>query len=95
MSSFLSSPGTFLASSLFLEESLERVRTAQATGAQTNDGKPRRGAWDRGPGWGGVGAPKWSLHLLLPGMNSSRVVKVSGGGRACVLDFVNKAHRAQ
>lgn len=46
-------------------------------------------------GWGGVGAPKGSLHLLLPGMNSSRVVKVSGGGRACVLDFVNKAHRAQ
>lgn len=39
-SSFLSFPGTFLASSLFLEESLERARTAQATRAQTDDGKP-------------------------------------------------------
>ena len=54
MSSFLSSPGTFLASSLFLEESLERARTAQATRAQTNDGKPRRGACDQAP-WTRIG----------------------------------------
>lgn len=72
MSSFLSSPGTFLASSLFLEESLERARTARATRVQTDDGKPRRRACDCGPGLRGTGAPEGSFHLLLPRMTGSR-----------------------
>lgn len=91
-SSFLSFPGTFLASSLFLEESLERARTAQAARAQTDDGKPRRGACDRGPERGELGAPERSPHLFLPGMTSSRGLTVVEG--ACILDFVNKARRA-
>ena len=92
MSRFLSFPGTFLASSLFLEESLERARTAQAIRAQTDDGKPRRGACDCGLERGELGALERSPHLFLPGMSSSRGLTVVEG--ACILDFVNKAHRA-
>ena len=41
MSSFISSRGTFLASSLFLEESLERTSTAQDFRTHTDNEKPQ------------------------------------------------------